>query len=178
MNKKNISLGVIFVVLVALAYLYQGPFKHWQTTKNKPVNFLSKLSVDKIDKITIGDKTPQVLVKKDTNWFLQAKIDQPASSTKIADLLDQLRTATVANVELISSNSAKKADFKTDVSGTKLALSANGIELASFVAGKLTNDFQSSYLCKTYSNETFAFKGVKLYPILIDKNWAAIQVKK
>ena len=53
MDKKTLKLGIILIILIALAYFYQGPFKDWKSDLGKPDNFLAEIDASQIDKIEI-----------------------------------------------------------------------------------------------------------------------------
>lgn len=171
MNKKNITLGIILIALIAIFYLYQGPYKKWQLNQGKTTNFLSKVNADNIDKIKIIDGNSTTTLKKsNSKWSVEG---QAVDEQRINYLISQIKKASGENLDLISTNVAKKNLFQTDKSGKEIKLYINNSEVADFIAGKMTNDFQSSYVSTQTTDNTYIIQGVNLYSSFLDKNWVA-----
>lgn len=171
MNKKTITLGIILIVLVAVAYIYQGPFKDWRVNSNKPDNFLSAVSADAIDKIEIiknGETT--TLEKNGGKLKVAGAGDFYASETVAKNLLKNLKDASASDLELVSANKDKKIDFQTDESGTEVKLYMGEEVIADFIVGKYGNDYASAYISKADLDETFLVK-VNLASIFNQNDW-------
>ncbi len=64
MDKKTLRLGGILIILIVLAYLYQGPLKEWRAGLGKPKNFLASVDAGQINKIEIIQKEKTVVLEK------------------------------------------------------------------------------------------------------------------
>jgi len=54
MNKKNLILFGVLVLLLAVAYIYQGPYQNWKETKGEANQLLSGVKVENVDKVEIN----------------------------------------------------------------------------------------------------------------------------
>jgi len=171
MTKKNLVLGGILIILIVLAYFYQGPLKEWRSNLGKPKNFLAKIDVNQIDKIEII-KSDQVTIleKQNDQWKIAGTKDFYLKPEVADSLISGLTEAIEAKLELISTNNEKKKEFKTDKSGTHVKLSQGEEVMADFIVGKLTNDFSSTYITRPEINETYAIK-VNIYSIFNRDDW-------
>jgi hypothetical protein len=160
MTKKNLILGGILIVLVALAWAYQGPFKKWQTGIGKPKNFLAGIEMDKIDKIEVAKLQSTTTIEKTGNgWKISGTKDFYAKASDVASLITALKEAEIANMEIVSENVNKKGEFSTDEeSGVRLKLSESNTIKADFIIGKMGNDYASSYISKLNDNKTYFIK--------------------
>ncbi|MCK4554661.1 DUF4340 domain-containing protein [Candidatus Parcubacteria bacterium] len=168
MNKRTLILGGILIILIALAYFYQGPIKDWRADLGKPDNFLAIVDVEQIDKIEIvrSGKTT-ILEKHGDKW----KIVGTKGFYVKQDLADSLKSgldeAVEAVVELASSNKDKKSEFQTDLeNGVNVKLiytpdpsqEGNDEVAADFIVGKRGVDFTSTYISEPASDNTYILK--------------------
>ena len=169
-NKKTLFLAIALVVLVGLAFAYQGPIKQWQEKASKQKNFLAKIDTEKIDKIMVAKNGETTLEKGSDGWQVSGT---PFKAGKLAmdEALKKLSDASVAELELVSTNKAKKADFKTDSSGVTVKLYQAGKEIAKLVIGKVAADYQSSYIANPDIDSTYLLKGVNLSYALDKEDW-------
>lgn len=173
MNKKNLALGGVLVVLITLAYLYQGPLKEWQSNLDKPKNFLTAIDFNLVDKIEITNNEQAIILEKQSHtstgsiqvrWKISGTKDFYLKDDLSSNLNDSLRKATQANVELVSDNKDKKSEFQTDDpstgsgQGTRVKLYQGENLVADFIVGKRGVDFSSTYISEPESNKTYVFK--------------------
>jgi len=158
MNKKNLILGIILVVLIALAYIYQGPLQEWRAKTNKPVNFLSKVNIEEINKIKVTkDGQETILVKEERGWKISGTNDFYLKENLAADMIADLEKLKNVDLELISAKEDKKIEFSTDQeSSTKVDLIKGDENLAEIIIGRLANDFTSTYIAQTDSSKTYS----------------------
>ncbi|MFH0923918.1 MAG: DUF4340 domain-containing protein [Candidatus Falkowbacteria bacterium] len=157
---KNIKLAIILIILIALAYFYQGPFKDWKSDLGKPDNFLAKIDASQIDKIEITKNgETAVLIRESDKWRIADTKDFYVEENLADSLNKALEEAISAEVELAGSNKDKKSEFKTDLEqGVKVRLFLNAEnEIANFVIGKTGNDF-STYVSESNLDETYKIK--------------------
>lgn len=156
MSKKNLYLGGILILLIIAAVIYQGPFAEWKSGLSKPKNFLAKIDASKIDKIEIIREGKTIeLDKQGDKWKIAGEKDFFAASDAVADLQNKLSEMAKADLDLASSNKEKKADFKTDGSGTKVKLMNGNNIAAEFIAGNRSNDFAGAYIAEINSDNTY-----------------------
>ena len=157
MSKKNLILGGVLIIMVAAAYIYQGPWKDWRASADRADNFLSGLGVDAITAIKIsrfGDET--ILEKAGDRWKIGGTRGFYADNNRVGQALSGLQAAAKAEMRLVSKNETMKPQFQTDdMTGVKVALFEGDTELAVFTVGKLAIDFTSTYIsaggAETYS---------------------------
>ena len=172
MNKKNIILGGILIILIALAYLYQGPIKDWRQNLGEPENFLSVVDVEQIDKIEIVKSgTTTILEKYGDKWRIGGTKDFYVKQDLADSLKSGLENAVKADFELASSNKEKKSDFQTDEnSGTRVKLSQDGEVAADFIVGKRGVDFTSTYISEPESDNTYII-AANISSVLNPSDW-------
>ena len=157
MNKKNLTLAIILIVLVALAYVYKGPLKEWRENKVKPSNFLSLVNIDEVNKIKIsqGDIVT-LLEKQDDRWKISETKNFFVREDLALDMMEKLKSLVLADLELAGKNEEKKFEFLTnEISGTLVALMKNENQVAEFIVGKLARNFNSTYISENNSPNTY-----------------------
>ncbi len=160
MSRKNIILGIILIILVAAAYIYQGPWQEWRAEKNEVKNFLSDMDVEAVNRIEItrnGQTT--VLVKTDDHWKVDGTKDFYVKESVADNLISSLKEASKAEVELVSENKEKKNSFETDeANGIHIVLKQGDKAMADFIVGKIANDYRCVYISQPDRNETYLLK--------------------
>jgi len=169
-NKKTLYLAGALVVLIGMAFAYQGPIKKWQENMSKQKNFLAGIDTEKIDKIVVAKNGETVLEKGSAGWLVGGSKFK-ANKLAMEEVLDKLSKAAAAELELVSTNKEKKAGFKTDSSGVTVKLYQAGKEIAKLVIGKVAGDYQSSYIAQPEADSTYLLKGVNLSYALDKTDW-------
>lgn len=159
MTKKNIILAIVLVILGALAYGYQGPWQEWRKKIDQPKNFLAALPVDQLTKIEVkkGDKTT-VLEKSGERWKIGGTKDFYVDNALSQNMIDELKAAAKANLEVISENKDKKSLFATDDNGINVKLFKGEAIVAVFIVGKMASDYQSTYISQPNLDKTYQVK--------------------
>ncbi len=156
MSKKTLILGAILIILIGLAYLYQGPLKQWQNNLGRPNNFLAKTETGKIDKIEIvSANNTVVLAKLGEKWKYNNTKDFYVDPAVIADILAELNQAAKSKMELVSNNQERKSEFQTDVSGLDVKVYQAEKLAADFIVGGRGGDYNSSYISTPESANTY-----------------------
>jgi hypothetical protein len=169
-NKKTLFLAIALVVLIGLAFAYQGPIKQWQEKASKQKNFLAGIDTEKIDKIIVAKNGETTLEKGSDGWTV-AGTDFRVNKSAMEEALTKLSDAVSADLELISTNKAKKADFKTDMSGVTVKLYQAGKQITELVVGKVAGDYQSSYIARSDADSTYLLQGVNLSYVFDKDDW-------
>ena len=172
MNKKNFILIIVLILLVGSAYVYQGPFKSWQSKKGQPKNFLANVNIEKINKIEItNDGKTTTLLASGNKWKIDGTKEFYVSETAANSMVDSLKELVKAQLEVVSQNKDKKADFDVDEnSGIFVKLKQDNNEIGSFVVGKLSSDYASTYLSRIDLDKTYLTK-VDLYSTFSQVDW-------
>ena len=164
MNKKNLILGGVLIILIAIAYLYQGPIKDWRQSLGKPDNFLAIVDINQINKIeiikngetTVLEKMGDPSASSGQGWKIGGTKDFYVKQDLADSLKNGLNEAVEADIELASGNKEKKSDFQTDLeSGVNVKLSQGDGIVADFVVGKRGVDFTSAYISEPESDNTY-----------------------
>jgi hypothetical protein len=171
MSKKNIILGILLIILVAVAWTYNGPYQDWKTNKGKPKNIFSGLDVKKIDKIELTSSDQKfVLTKEGDKWRVNNAKGFYVQADIIQGALGQLEAAQKAELEIVSQNKDKKSDFGTDQTGQEVKLYEGDKVLLDFVVGNLASDYISTYIAEINSDMTYQV-AVSLASALARNDW-------
>lgn len=171
MDKKTLKLGGILIILIVLAYLYQGPLAEWRSSLGKPKNFLAGINAELIDRVEIAkNEKVTVLEKHDSRWKIGGTKDFYIEESLAASLIDNLKKAAQTETELASANKEKKGEFQTDESGINVKLYQGDDNAADFVIGKRAADFTSTYVSQPESDNTYAIKA-DLYSVFGRSDW-------
>jgi hypothetical protein len=157
---------------VISAYLYQGPIKKWQEKSNKPINPLSGIDINLIDKIEISNlKLTTKLIKTGDNWKIDGTKDFFVKKEVADEMIATLKDAEKSDLELISTNKEKQAEFMTDSqNGLKIKLFTKDKERSSLIIGKPGPDYMSNYLTKSGENSTYLVK-ILLANVFSREDW-------
>lgn len=170
MNKKILILGGVLIVLIILAYAYQGPLKKWQNNLGKPKNILANIDVDKIDRIEITSTGNSVILSR-INWagsqLASIQPDKwkynnskdfyvdPAIMIKTLTSLDQAKTS---ELELVSNNAGRKSEFKIDDTGLTVKIYRGEKEIVNFIVGGRASNYDGSYISTSISPAVYLVK--------------------
>lgn len=159
MSKKTLILGIALIILIILAYVYQGPLKTWQNNLGKQKNILAGIKIDLIDKIEIIDQGKTLaLSKQGQKWKYDKTKDFYADPSALARVFNEMKTAAQAEAELVSNNRERKSEFKTDKSGLEIKIYQTDKQSLDFVIGNNAGDYTSSYISLPESAATYAVK--------------------
>lgn len=159
MNRKTLILGIVLIVLVILAYAYQGPLKTWQNNLGKPKNILAGIKTELVDKIEIVNQGKTItLAKQNQKWKYDKTKDFYADPAALARVFNEMKIAAESEAELVSNNRERKSEFKTDASGQEIKIYQANKQVADFIIGNRTSDYASSYISLPESAATYAVK--------------------
>ncbi|MBU4257165.1 DUF4340 domain-containing protein [Patescibacteria group bacterium] len=171
MDKKTLRLGGILIILIVLAYLYQGPLKEWRAGLGKPKNFLASVDAGQINKIEIIQKEKTVVLEKQGDkWKIGGAKDFYVRQSLAENLNKVLKEGAEAEMELASANKEKKGEFQTDESGINVKLYQSGDIAADFIVGKRAADFATVYVSRPESDNTYSIKA-DLYGVFGRSDW-------
>jgi len=160
MNKKNLILGGILILLIAAAYIYNGPFKKWQAGSGKPKNPLAGIEMDKLDKIEIFRlNSTTILEKIGDKWKIGGTKNFYSKIDSVNSLLNVLKEAETADIEIASENKNKKAEFNVDdISGINLQLSVATKVRTNIMVGKMGLDYSGCYISSANEEKIYYLK--------------------
>lgn len=155
MTKKNLILGGILIALVAAAYIYQGPMQAWKKKMNQPKNFFSSIDMDNLDKIEIKqDDKSTVLEKNGDKWAVAEQKSFSVKKEIMDEVIQKLKDAEQASLELVSTNKDKKADFRLGAEGITVMLQAKQKQLKLLI-GKTGPDYKSTYVAEEGQDRSY-----------------------
>lgn len=157
MSRKNLLLGGVLIVLLAIAYIYQGPYQEWKQSGKKGGDLLSNIkTVEEVTGVEIrkGTTTVTTLEKGEEGWKLADSKEFYIKESNEDDLKGALESLFQDEWEVVSTNPDSKKEFQTGENGTHFILSTDNKE-ESLVVGKTGPDFQSSYLSFPDSSKTY-----------------------
>lgn len=135
MNRKNLTLLLILLFLLALAGIYQYWWLPKQNISGRQENWLAKINFAEVDKIEIKLNGRETVLNKEGERWRVAGDGQWYVNSILADNFTQAwQTAASSSLFVVSTNKDAKADFKTDGSFT-LKLSVNKIRVADLAIG-------------------------------------------
>ena len=176
---KNIYLGGALILLICLAWFYQGPYKDWSFKKNLPVNPLATLNTDTLNSIEItkGSSTAK-LKKTDGVWYVDSneKVKFKVTKTVIDPIVEKLAEAKKANLQLISNNQDKQKEYElTDDKSTQIKLTDNKNSFE-VVLGKTTSDYMGSFVTTKNNNKTYKFSAINLSALFGRDDWRDLTI--
>jgi hypothetical protein len=155
MNKKTVILGSVLLVLIALAFLYQGPLKNWQNNLGKPKNIIGEFDINKIDKFEIVSLNNTVtLTKQGAKWKINNTKDFYADPVIMSEAISSLKAAVQSDIELVSKVKERKVEFKTDISGLTVKIYQANKKVADFIIGDYAG-INKTYVSLQDSNDTY-----------------------
>jgi hypothetical protein len=157
MNKRNLILAAILVVLAASAYFYQGPVGDWLEERGEPDNWLSGIDLAEVGKVVVvNNNGTTTLVRIDDRWKIEGTKDFYVPANVAVNMESALEDAGVAEPEVVSTNPDNKVEFQTDDNnGVTVELYQDNGLAASFIVGKLASDFSSTYVSRSDISETY-----------------------
>jgi len=156
MNKKNLILIIVLLVLIGVAFIYNGPFKSWQKTAGQDKNWLAGYDISKITKLEIKSSGKvTTLEKQGDNYKISGTKNFFTDKTVASDIEKILRDAQKDNLQIASKNKDRKKDFATDDSGVAVKLFFGDKVQTDFVAGKMTPDYSSAYISRDSLDRTY-----------------------
>lgn len=159
MSKKNLILGGVLIALIVFAYLYQGPLRKWQEGMGSKKNFFAKIDADKISKIEVIKSGKTTTLEREGNKLKVSGTKGFYVDGRTAEIiLTNLKEASTAEFELVSSNKDKKEEFMVGEGGALVKLFTGDKEMVSFIAGKNSSDFVNTYVSKENSDDTYSVK--------------------
>ncbi len=160
MSKRNLKLLAVFLALAAAVYIYKYPFSHWQQKAHQPANPLAGLNTDKITKIeVITDKASTTLERQDKKLKVAGSKDFYVRQDLADMVFDRLKEAAQAEIELVSANKNRWANF--DLSPERqirVKLYSGDKLLADILVGKISSDFNRTYIALPGSEKVYALK--------------------
>ena len=158
MNKKNLVLGGVLIVLIIFSYLYQGPFQKWREESGKPVNFLAGVISTDVSKVQIVKAGKTItLLREGIGWKVEETKDFYVKDSVADSLGFVLENIGKKDMEVVSKNKDKKSAFETNESGIAIKIFQENKEFE-FVVGKTTPDFSGSYVSENNNNKTYKLK--------------------
>ena len=162
LEKKNIFilLGVLAAV-VLIAVIIEGMGKRDKKKAEKASILFPGFAADRVSSIDIKTKDRKVKLNKEGDTWLVATADNyPADAEAVQAALDKVKEmkSTFVASKSADRHSLLEVDEESGV-GVAMLGSENGEVLAHFFAGKMGNDFMSTYVRKVDQNEVLLVEG-------------------
>ena len=159
MSRKNLFLLGVLVVLIAAAYIYQGPYQDWKEGQGEGNNVVAGVEVEQIESITFqkanATTTVAALQQDDQGWKLADSKEFYIKDSSEKDLEQALQDLSENTWEVVSTNAENKEEFHTGTSSTHMEISLDGEETITLAVGKTGPDLQSSYISVPDSSRTY-----------------------
>lgn len=168
---KNIILAGVLILLVTIAWAYQGPYKNWQHKRKLPNNFLKIDGV--INKIEIDNgKRKITLAKEGDNWRVYGQEGKfNASPIQMKTIVESLSGLGGQELEVASNNPKKQEDFLiTGKEAIKVVLKSDKSEIR-FNVGKSTPSVNGSYVGHDGDTNTYRLNSVNLRQTFGREEW-------
>ncbi len=157
MSKQNIILGIIFVVLLGLAFAYQ-PLKDWYENYHKDKNFFVNINFDDVNRMEVEGEKKIVLIREGDKWKIDGTKDFYLNEGRATRIKNAFEEAKKNNLDIISENKEKKEQFLTNEKGVRVKLFKDNDLVCDFIVGKLASDFRSTYISKPDLDKTYLVK--------------------
>jgi len=155
-NKLVVSAAVFAVLLVLVILFRKDPYE-----ASKPENFdgvLPKVEIDSLDKIEVTEGEESFTVeKRGEEWLITAPAEYKTDETWKTTVVDKLEGLEVTR--LASEKKEKHAGFEVDDKGTRVKAFAAGREVLSLIIGKITPDYQSTFVRTPDSEKVYVVDG-------------------
>jgi hypothetical protein len=183
MNKKNLILLIVFLLLVSLAVLYQSVFVNRQAAAQKAPSFLAGLAVDDVDKLEIEQpgKDKIILTKQldngQTRWQLQGSTFF-VNQDSMQEILASLHTLADNRLLLASKDKGRKDRFGTDeAQGVLITMLTMDNVAGSMVVGRNTRDYNYTYISEPADEQTYMTPG-NIYGMFVRSDWRDLTIFK
>ena len=148
MNKSIRTLLIVFVVLIAVYFLFFRSGDKVSTEKIDAKLFVADST--KIDKIEIVKKNETILLEKvNNNWKITRPVDYPADTSAVYPMLKDLKNFRIESVA--SENPEKFVNYLDSVNNAQITVYQEGKLLGTFILGK-AQGFANSYIKKPEDN--------------------------
>ncbi len=168
-SKQTLILGIIFVILLGLAFAYK-PFLEWREKRGEPDNFFAKINFDDINKIEINGDEDVILVREGDKWRIDGTKDFYLNSGRADSIKNAFKDARESSLEIVSENKDKKGQFLTNEEGVGVKFYKNNKLALDFIVGKTGNDFTSTYVSREGIDKTYLVKA-NLYNAFSHNDW-------
>jgi len=170
MNKKNIILFIVLLILVLSAYFYSVPYQNKKTADNQVSNFLQAVRIDYLDQIILSRKNQNtVLIKDGDRWKIEGAGEFYVDKELADRVMDTLVQLASSSLSVASIDSVSKPTFQADKqSGLYVTLVRNNEEQVGFIMGKSENGL--SYISQENDPKTY-LSMVDLSEILNKNDW-------
>lgn len=150
MNKSTRNLLIIFIILVAIVFIF---FKGKdRITTEKVEEKLFDADSAKIDKIEIVKTGESITLEKVSGiWQVTKPVVYPADTTAIFPMLIDLKHFKIESI--ISENPEKFSTYLDSANNTIVTVYQEGRNLGSFILGKAAVSYKSSYIKKPDENK-------------------------
>ncbi len=160
MTRKNLILGGVLIILVAAAFIIEGPLQSWRQNHNLPDNPLAGIDFDQVNAIDVNYQGKTVTIERDGDkWKIAGTKGFYVSDDVMNAVTSAVTDATKAPVEVVSENPDKKGDFGvTTDEGAEVTLRQSDTELAKFYVGQVGDDYSSTYVALPDDSQTYLVK--------------------
>ncbi|PLX27458.1 hypothetical protein C0583_04065 [Candidatus Parcubacteria bacterium] len=161
MSKKNLYLGGVLLLLIVVAFVYNGPFKEWREDFGKPKNFFSELKVSDIEQIEIDSSEKVIVITEEDNnrWKIEDTKDFYVTNSVMNKVFDSLGDAIESEIILVSENPEKQGEFMIDENNRYIIkLKIGEDEYFEFALGKASSDMQDTYVAKIDDDAIYSVK--------------------
>ena len=155
-NKLVISAAVFAVLLILVILFRKDPYE-----ASKPESFdgvLPKLEADSLDKIEITQGADSYTVeKRGEDWLITSPAEYKTDESWKSTIVDKLEGMEV--IRLASDKKEKHAGFEVDDKGARVKAYSAGREVLSLIIGKITPDYQSTFVRTPDSEKVYVVDG-------------------
>jgi len=155
-NKLVVSAAVFVILLLLVVLFREDPYE-----AGKPENFdgvLPKIEAGSLDKIEITQGEESFTVeKRGEDWLITAPAEYKTDESWKTAIVDKLEGLKVTR--LASDKKEKHAGFEVDDKGSRVKAYAAGREVLSLIVGKITPDYQSTFVRTPDSEKVFVVDG-------------------
>ncbi len=158
MKRSTVILGVVFLVLLALAFLVlQKPGE--QSRSSAATGVLLQIDSLAVDRIELKSPTGHIaLEKKGAEWYVTQPLLSHADQAAVASLIGVCRD--LRSTGVVSSRPDKRGIFQVDSTGTRVTVYEKGAPVASFVVGKAGSTYSDTYVRLAGSNDVVLVSGL------------------
>jgi hypothetical protein len=150
MNKSTRNLLIVFVILIAVVYIFfKGKDKINTQNVQEKLFVADSSKIDKIEIVKTGESI--TLEKVNGVWQVSKPVVYPADTLAVTPILGNLQNFKIESIT--STNPEKFNNYLDTVNNTQVTVYQEGKNLGTFILGKYALSYMNSYVKKPDENK-------------------------
>lgn len=175
---QNVILLILAVVLGGIWWLSTGPLASWTEQRKQPSNPFAKIITSEIKSIEVvqGKKTTKLFNDGEIWYVGEGKNKFPVMKSLSDMVLEKIASSSNSSLQVVSVNKERQAEFQVSGDSVVTLKIDAGKKKVEVNIGKMTTDYQSSYLALNNDANTYKFDGVNLRAVFERDEWRDLAI--